>query len=156
MIALDDDGKCPPTRRLFAQLNGPRPNRSRLTLPPLRTQTTLEPRGTSISPFNSAPTGAAAAPSMTSLQRDITQSTASKISTSGKVTIWSTNCSDAPKEGRESALACSARRSQQCVTTRSPRQLSTPPCGERRLRLWRIHDALVEKTLISALPFAHD
>src|SRR5262245_14180431 len=41
---------------------------SRFTLPPLSTQTTLDPAGAFTKPCNSAATGAAAAPSTTSLQ----------------------------------------------------------------------------------------
>ena len=47
--------------------------RSRSTLPPLTTQTTVAPGSASIRPLRSAATGAAAAPSTTSLQRDIVQ-----------------------------------------------------------------------------------
>src|SRR5262249_32633928 len=45
----------------------------RLTLPPLSTQTTLEPAGALISPLRTAATDAAAAPSTTSLQCDMIQ-----------------------------------------------------------------------------------
>src|SRR6476661_948314 len=63
---------------------------SRFTFPPLSTQTTFDPAGALISPCNSAATGAAAAPSTTSLQCDMTQIIASKISLSGSVTMSST------------------------------------------------------------------
>ena len=52
---------------------------------------TFEPAGIFTSPCSNAATGAAAAPSSTSLQRSIVQIIASKISLSGSVTISSTN-----------------------------------------------------------------
>src|SRR5262249_46260973 len=64
--------------------------RSRSTLPPLITATTVAPGSASIRPLSSAATGAAAAPSTTSLQRDIVQSSASKIRSSSSVTTFST------------------------------------------------------------------
>ena len=53
-------------------------------MPPLSTQTTFEPGAALTSPLSSAATGAAAAPSTTSLQRDMIQITASKICSSGE------------------------------------------------------------------------
>src|SRR5215475_14980795 len=69
----------------------------RLMLPPLSTQTTLDPDGALISALSTAATDAAAAPSTTSLQCDIIQMTASKMSESGRATISSTNCLTASK-----------------------------------------------------------
>src|SRR5260370_1079603 len=64
----------------------------RFTFPPLSTHTTLELRGTLTSPFNTAATDAAAAPSTTSLQCDMIHMSASNISESGSATTSSTNC----------------------------------------------------------------
>src|SRR6266699_890060 len=63
---------------------------SRFTFPPLSTATTFDPAGALINPCNSAATGAAAAPSTTSLQCDMIQIMAAKISRSGSVTMSST------------------------------------------------------------------
>src|SRR5882672_9574345 len=63
---------------------------SRFTFPPLSTHATFDPAGALIRPCSNAATGAAAAPSTTSLQCDMIQSMASKISLSGNVTISST------------------------------------------------------------------
>src|SRR3954451_9121648 len=63
---------------------------SRFTLPPESTTATREPGGSLINPCRSAATGAAAAPSTTSLQRSMIQIIASKISRSGRATISST------------------------------------------------------------------
>src|SRR5262249_3495459 len=64
---------------------------SRLTLPPERTTATFAPAGRLTRPWSSAATGAAAAPSTTSLQRSITQLIASKISRSGSAHRAHTN-----------------------------------------------------------------
>src|SRR5258706_10405708 len=63
---------------------------SRFTFPPLSTQTTFEPFGALINPFNSAATGDAAAPSTTSLQWCIVHIIASNIVASGNDTTSST------------------------------------------------------------------